>query len=91
MPARGTDEAARRIGLQPSLVLAPVPDTVLGPEHPTPALAVEHRKIAHGDAKRAWLEVAGSPLFDEVLEANFSFRERIHSHGGDYGDSTLIA
>src|SRR5437667_11890157 len=67
MSARRTHEAARRIGLQPELVLAPVPDAVLRSEHPSPAFAVEHRQVAHGDAIRARLELSGAPLLDQEL------------------------
>jgi len=84
MPARWAHKAARRVGLQPAFVLAPVPDSVLRPEHPAPALAVEHREVAHGDSERPGLHVAGSPLLDEVLESDLRFREWIDCHAGEY-------
>jgi hypothetical protein len=80
MPTRRTDEAAWRIRLEPSLVLAAVPDTVLGPEHPPPALAVEHSKIAHRDAKRTWLQVADAALLDQELVTDLCFSEWIDGH-----------
>ena len=80
MAARRTDEPARRVSLQPSLVLAPVPDPILGSEHPSPSLAVQDRQVADRDAKRAWLQVADTALLDEEFETNLSFRERIDGH-----------
>ena len=53
MAARGADQAARRVGLQPALVFTAVPDAIFGPEHPAPALAVEDRKIADGEPERS--------------------------------------
>ena len=85
MPARRTHQPARRIGLQPTLVLAAIPHAVLGSQHPTPALAVEHGKVAHRDAKGAWLEISHAPLLDEILEANLGFGEGIDCHAGEYG------
>ena len=78
--ARWTDEPARRIRLEPSLVLAPVPDSVFGPERPSPALAVEHGKVAHGDAKRACLQVADAAFFNEELVTDLCFGEWIDGH-----------
>ena len=80
MAARRTDEAARRIGLEPSLVLAAVPDAILGPEHPAPALAVEHSKISHRDAKRTWLQVADAAFLDQELVTDLCFGEWIDGH-----------
>jgi hypothetical protein len=80
VPARRTDEAPRRIGLQPPLVLAPVPDAILRTEHPAPAFAVEHPEISHGDAKGARLQIAGATLLDEELVADLCFGEWIDGH-----------
>ena len=80
MPARGTDEAARRIRLEPSLVLTAVPDAVLGAEHPPPALAVEHGEIAHRDAKRTWRQVAYASFLDQELVTDLGFGEWIDGH-----------
>jgi hypothetical protein len=80
MATRRTDEPAGRIRLEPSLVLAAVPDTVLGPEHPPPALAVEHSKIAHRDAKRTWLQVADAAFLDQELVTDLCFSEWIDGH-----------
>src|SRR5207253_100994 len=82
MSARRTHEAARRIGLQPALVLAPVPDAVLRSEHPSSAFAVEHRQVAHGDAIRARLEISGASLLDQELVSDLCFREWIDRHAG---------
>ena len=84
MSARRTHEAARRIGLQPALVLAPVPDAVLRSEHPSPAFAIEHREVADGDAIPARLEVSGAPLLDQELVSDLCFREWIDRHAGEY-------
>ncbi len=65
MPARGAHEAAGRIGLQPPLVLAPVPDAVLGPQHPPVPLAVEHREVAHRKPERARRHAARAALIHE--------------------------
>ena len=80
MTAGWTDEPARRIRLQPSLVLAPVPDSVLGPEHPAPALAVQDRQVAHRNAKRPRLQVADPAFFDQEFVADFCFGEWIDGH-----------
>jgi len=80
MPARRAHEPPRRVGLQPSLVLPPVPDAVLRAEHPPPAFVVEHRQVAHRDAKRAWLKIADTPLLDEELESDLSVSERVNRH-----------
>ncbi len=80
MPARGTHEPARRIGLQPPLVLTPIPDAVFGPEHPAPAFAVEHREVAHSDAKRPRLQISDPAFLDEKRVADLRFGERIDSH-----------
>lgn len=82
MPARTAHEAARGVRLEPALVLAPVPDPVLGPEHPAPPFAVQHGKIAHRNAKGARLQRAGSPLFDEIAITGLGFCERIDRHVG---------
>jgi len=78
--ARRADEAARWIRLQPPLVLAAVPDAVLGPQHPPPALAVEHREVADRDAKRARLQVADASLLDQEPVSDLCFGEWIDSH-----------
>lgn len=83
--ARRANEAARRIGLQPALVFAPVPDPVLGPEHPPAALAVEHREVAYSDPERARLHVAGAPFLEQIPVSDLRFGEWIDSHAGEYG------
>src|SRR4029077_9373926 len=67
VPARRANEPARWIRLQPSLGLAAIPDAILGSQHPAPALAVEHREVAHRDAVRARLQVADAALLDQEL------------------------
>ena len=81
MPARRTHQPAWRICLQPPLVLAPVPDPVLRPEHPPPAFAVEHGKISHRHPKGARLQVPGLPLVDEMAISTLGLREWIDGHG----------
>ena len=88
MPARWADQPARRISLQPALVLTPVPDPVLRSEHPAPALAVQHCEIANGDSEGARLKVPRAPLLDEKLVSDLCVREGIHSHAGEYGPAT---
>jgi len=80
VPARRTYESARRVRLQPSLVLAPVPDAILRSKHPSPALAVEDREIAHRDAKRTRLQVADAPFLDQELVTDLCFSEWIDGH-----------
>jgi hypothetical protein len=80
VPARRTYEPARRVRLQPSLVLAPVPDAILRPEHPSPALAVKNREIAHRDPKRARLQAADAPFLDQELVTDLCFSEWIDGH-----------
>lgn len=82
MPARTADEAARRIRLQPPLVLAAVPDPILGAEHPAPPFAVQNGEVAHGDTEGAGLERAGAPLLDQVAVPGLGFCERIDRHVG---------
>src|SRR5438445_12175979 len=67
MPTRGTHEPPRRIRLQPPLVLAPVPDSVLRPQHPSPSFAVQHREVAHRDAARTSLQDSVAPFLDPEL------------------------
>ena len=80
MPTGRADQPPRRIRLQPSLVLSPVPDPILGSEHPAPALVVEHREIAYGDPERTRLQVADAPFFDQELVATLCFGEWIYRH-----------
>ena len=80
MPTRGTHEPPRRIRLQPPLVLAPVPDSVLRPQHPSPSFAVQHREVAHRDAERSSQQVADAPFLDQELKADLCFGKRIDSH-----------
>jgi hypothetical protein len=85
MTARWTHQPPRRIGLQPPLVFAPVPDSILRSQHPATALAVEHREVAHGDSESARLKIPRSPLFDEELVADLGVGEWIDGHAREYG------
>lgn len=80
MPARGTHQPARRIGLQPPFVLAAVPNSILRPEHPSPSLAVQNREVAHRDPERSRLQVARAPFLDEELVSDLGFCKRIDCH-----------
>jgi hypothetical protein len=80
MAARGADQAARRVRLQPAFVLTAVPDAVFRPEHPAPAFAVEDRKIADREPEGSRWEGAGAPFLDEELVPDLSFREWIDCH-----------
>src|SRR5258708_12825766 len=62
MPARRTHQPPRRVCLQPPLVLAAIPDPVLGPQHPPATLPVEHGQVAGRDAQSPGREVSGLPL-----------------------------
>lgn len=65
MAARRAHKAARWIGLQPTLSFAPVPDAVFWAEHPSPALAVEHRQVAYSEPECASLQSSIAPLLDQ--------------------------
>src|ERR1700688_2047285 len=58
MAAGWTHQAPRRVSLQPPLILSPVPDAILGPEHPPPSLAVKHCQIAHRKPESSSLQPA---------------------------------
>ena len=78
--ARRADQAPRRIGLQPTLPLSPVPDAVLGAHHPAASLAIQDRQVAHRDAEGPRLEGADAALLDQVPVTQFRFGEWIDSH-----------
>src|SRR5216683_1468890 len=80
MAARCAHEASRWVGLQPSLALAPVPDAVLGTEHPTAPFAVEDRKVANREPEGSGLKAAVATLVDQQAISGFGISERIHSH-----------
>ena len=65
MAAHRADEAARRIGLKPALVLPPVPHAVLRAQHPPVAFAVEHGEVTDREPECAGLEPSAAPLLDE--------------------------
>ena len=84
MPARPTHEPPRRICLQPALVLAPVPNPVLGSQHPSPPLAVENRKVADRNPKRTRLQIACAALVGEEFVFVLCVGKWIDSHRADY-------
>ncbi len=81
MPAERAHEPARGISLQPSFMLAAVPDSVLGSQHPAMALSVEHRKIANREPERTRLQTAGAPLGDQGSISRLGLGEWIDRHG----------
>jgi hypothetical protein len=78
--ARRADQPARRVCLQPSLILAAVPDAVFRPEHPAPSFAVEHGQVSDGEPERARGQAAFAPLIDKVLVADLGVGEGIDCH-----------
>ena len=80
MAAGRAHKAARRVRLQPTLILSPVPDSVFGPKHPAAPFAVEHREVSDRQPECTREQVASSAFFRQVLVADFSFSERIDSH-----------
>jgi hypothetical protein len=80
MTARRAHESPGWVGLQPTLALAPVPDSVFRTEHPPPPLAVKHRQVADGDPKGPRLETPDTAFLDEVPVAELGLCEWIDSH-----------
>ncbi len=80
MAARCAHEASRWVGLQPSLALAPVPDAVLGTEHPTAPFAVEDREVANREPEGSGLKAAVATLVDQQAIARLGVGKRIDSH-----------
>ena len=80
VPAGGADQAPGRVRLQPAIVLAPVPDAVLGTQHPAMAFAVEDGQVAHGEPEGSRLQSAGFSIGDERFVANLCFGERVDRH-----------
>ena len=78
--ARRADQAPRRIGLQPTLPLSPVPDAVLGAHHPAASLAIQDRQVAHRDSEGPRLEGSHPALLDQVPVTQLRFGEWIDSH-----------
>ncbi len=70
--------------MQPPLVLAPIPDPILRPEHPPSPLAIEHGQVADGDPESTRRQVPRASFIDEEFVLDLSFGERIDSHRGDY-------
>ena len=81
MPAMGADEAARRVCLQPAFVLAPVPHAVLGTEHPSVALAVEHGQVAYGQPEGPSRQAAVPALIHEGAISGLRLGEGVDGHG----------
>src|SRR4029077_1979236 len=80
MPARGTHEAARWIGLQPALTFAAVPDAVLGTEHPSSAFAVEDGQVSNRDPESPCLQASNPALFHQAPVTRLGVGERVDSH-----------
>jgi hypothetical protein len=80
MPARRADQPPRRIRREPPLVLAPVPDPILGSKHPPMSLAVQHSEVAHGEPERPRLQGAVAALGDKSLVVKLGLGEGIDSH-----------
>ena len=80
MPAVSADEPARRISLQPPLMLAAVPDSVFGSQHPAMSLAVEHSEIAHREPERSRLQIARASVRDQRSISRLGFGEWIDRH-----------
>ena len=71
--------------MQPPLAFSAVPDAVLGTEHPSPPLAVEHGEVAHREPKSSCLKIAVTTLLDENLVSSLGIREWVDSHGESMG------
>jgi hypothetical protein len=67
--------------LQPTLTLSPIPDAVLGTEHPAPTLAVQDREVTDREPKSSGLEAAVATLVDQNSITSLSVSKRIDSHG----------
>src|SRR6266581_5695085 len=80
MPAVSANEPARRISLQPPLMLAAVPDSVLWSQHPAMSLAVEHGEIPHREPERSRLQTARAPVRDERSISRLGLGEWIDRH-----------
>jgi hypothetical protein len=87
--ARCAHEPSRRVSLQPSLALSPVPDAVLGTEHPASPFAVEDCEVADCEPKRSGLQAAVATLVDEQPIARLGVCKRIDSHGESIARSAL--
>jgi hypothetical protein len=81
VPARSAHEPPRRVGLQPALALAPVPDAILRAEHPPTPLAVEDGEVSNREPECARLQRTATPLFDQDSVPVLSIGEWIDSHG----------
>jgi len=81
VPAVGAHQAAWRVGLQPALVLAPVPHTVLRSDHPAVPFAVEDREVAHREPERAGLQATVAALIHQRAISDLRLGEGVHSHG----------
>jgi hypothetical protein len=75
-----THQTTRRVGLQPALAFAAVPDAILGAEHPTPPLAIKDRQVSYRQPERSGLQTAGAALLDEGAIAELGISERIDCH-----------
>ncbi len=80
MPTRRAHQAPRRVRLQPPLTLPPVPDPILGAQHPPAPLTVQDREVPHGDAKGPRLQRSDAPFLDQVAITELRLGEWINSH-----------
>jgi hypothetical protein len=80
MSARRADQAPRRIGLQPSFILAAIPDAIFRPEHPPAPFAVEHGEVSDRKPEGARRQAAFAPLIDKMPVTDLSLGERIDGH-----------
>jgi hypothetical protein len=78
--ARWADQPSWWVGLQPAFPLSAVPDSIFRTQHPSAALAVEDREVAHRKPERSSLETSGPPLLDQGAIADLCIRERVDSH-----------
>jgi len=89
MPAVRTHEPARGISLQPTFMLAAVPDSVLRSQHPAMALAVEHCEIANREPERTRLQAARAPLRDQRSISRLGLGEWVDRHGDSIARATM--
>ncbi len=80
MAARCAHEASRWVCLQPAFALSPVPDAILGTEHPAPPFAVKDREVADREPESSGLEAAVATLVDQQAIARLGVGKRIDSH-----------
>ena len=80
MAARRADEAARRVSLQPSFILAAVPDAVFRSDHPASPFAVENGQVSNREPECSRQQAAGAPFVEEELVPDLGLGKRIDCH-----------